>query len=115
MSLRGRQSGQAAVELVAAVPIVIVLALGAGQAAVAGYALWAAGNAARAGARAEHVGGDRERAALSALPGWLAERAEIDGGARTRVRLEAPALIPGLPAIPVQAAASLDPGAGADG
>ena len=52
-------------------PLLLALLALVGQLAVAGYALWAAGDAARAGARAAHVGGDAQRAALSALPDWL--------------------------------------------
>lgn len=108
-------SGQAAVELIAAVPFLLVLLLVVGQLAVAGFALWSAGDAARAGARAALVGGDPERAARSVLPGWLERDAEIKGGGPVEVRVEAPALLPGIAAIPLSAAAALDPSAVAGG
>ena len=106
----GDDRGQAAVELVVAVPLLLALLALVGQLAVAGYALWAAGDAARAGARAAHVGGDAERAALSALPDWLERGAEIDPEGRVEVRLRAPALVPGVPPISLGAATELGAG-----
>ncbi len=110
MSRARAQHGQAAAELVAVVPLLLVLIGLVAQLAVAGYALWSAGDAARAGARAAHVGGDAEEAALSALPGWLEREAEIDTGGPVRVRVEAPAVVPGVPAIPLSAATELGVG-----
>lgn len=112
MSRTGSESGQAAPELIVVVLLVILLLAVLAQASIAGYALWSAGLAARAGARAAHVGGDGEEAAISALPGWLASRAEIDVGQPLRVVVEAPALIPGLGSIAVRATAALSPEAG---
>jgi hypothetical protein len=112
---RGNADGQAAVELVAVTPLLMIVLLAFAQAAVAGYALWAAGDAARAGARAAHVGGDAEQAARSALPSWLERGAEVAATGPVEVRLEAPAVLPGAPAIPVSAAAALDPTGGTDG
>lgn len=109
------QSGQAAAELVAVVPLLIVLALALGQLAVAGHAAWAAANAARAGARAAHVGGDAERVALDALPGHLRDGADVSTEEAVEVHVRAPALLPGVPSIPVSASASLDPAAGGSG
>lgn len=96
------------------VPLLLVALLVVGQLAVAGYALWSAGDAARAGARAGHVGGDAERAALSALPGWLEDSARVEdrgteGEGSVEVELRAPGLILGAPAIPVRARARLAP------
>ena len=108
----GDDRGQAAVELVVAVPLLLALLALVGQLAVAGYALWAAGDAARAGARAAHVGGDAQRAALSALPDWLERGAEIDPDGPVEVRVRAPALVPGVPAIPLGAATELGAGEG---
>jgi hypothetical protein len=104
------EHGQTAAELVAVVPLLLILLAAIAQLAIAGYALWAAGDAARAGARAVAVGGDTESAARSALPEWLerdAEVSETDGP--VEVRVAAPALLPGIPAIPLSAAAELDP------
>ncbi len=101
--------GQAAVELVAVTPIVIGVILLVAQLAVAGYALWSAGDAARAGARAAHVGDDPREAALETLPFWLEAGAEVETSGPVEVRVGAPALLPGVPAIPVAAAAALEP------
>lgn len=109
---RGRaEAGQAAAELVAVVPLLVVLTLALGQLAVAGHAAWAAANAARAGARVAHVGGDAERAALASLPGHLRDGARVEQGGAIEVRVRAPALLPGLPAIHLSASASLNPAA----
>ena len=78
------ERGQAAAELVAVVPLLLLLFLAVAQLAVAGFALWSAGDAARAGARAAHVGGDARAAALSALPGWLERGARIERAGRLR-------------------------------
>lgn len=109
MRARERESGQAAAELVAVVPLLVAVLLALGQLAIAGYALWSAANAARAGARAAHVGGDPERAALSALPSWLEDGARIEIAGPVDVSVGAPALVPGLPEIRVGAEAGLDP------
>jgi hypothetical protein len=112
MSPAASESGQAAAELVVVVPLLIALVAVVAQLCVAGYALWSAGDASRAGARAAHVGGDAEAAALSALPGWLERDAEVDDAGPVEVRVEAPALLPGVPPIPVSAATELGVGEG---
>ena len=112
MARIAKQDGQAAAELIVVVPLLLALMAAVAQLAVAGYALWSAGEAARAGARAAEVGGDANAAALSALPGWLERGAEVDGAGPVEVALKAPAVLPGVPAIPVSAATDLDPGAG---
>lgn len=102
-------------ELVAILPLLVACALIAAQALPAGWALWSAGNAARAGARAEHVGGDGERAARLALPPRLRADAKVAGdgeGESLRVSVRAPALIPGLDGGRFEAATKLDPGDG---
>ena len=106
------ERGQASVELVAVVPLLLVAMLAIAQLVVAGYALWSAGVAARAGARAAHVGGDPRAAARSALPEPLRSTARIDAEGPLDVRVRAPALLPGLPVVSVRAGADLDPGAG---
>jgi hypothetical protein len=99
------------VELVAVLPALAVCLLIAGQAVSAGWALWSAGNAARAGARAEQVGSDGEAAARRALPDRLRDGARIrtDDGVRVRVRI--PAILPGIELPPISAASRLDAGA----
>jgi TadE-like protein len=102
------RSGQASVEFVAVLPVLTVCLVIAAQAVVAGWALWSAGNAARAGARAEHVGSDAEAAARRALPGALRAGAAIRSGDGVRVRVRVPALVPGVALPSVAAAAKLD-------
>jgi hypothetical protein len=101
------EHGQAAADLVAVIPVLLGVLLALAQLAIAGYALWTAGDAARAGARAAYVGDDAADAARDALPRWLEHHAEIDPGVPVSVTLRAPALLPGLPGIPVSAAAGL--------
>jgi hypothetical protein len=87
------ERGQASVELVAAVPLVLLAAALAWQLALAGHALWLCAHAARAAARADSVGESARAAARSALPeslepGLRVERLE-GGGVRVRVRVPA--------------------------
>jgi hypothetical protein len=67
-----RTEGQAAVELVALLPLAALLIAGAWQLAVAGHAAWAADSAARAAARAAAVGADARAAAQARLSPDLA-------------------------------------------
>ncbi len=91
--MRGER-GQAAVELLGALPVVIALALAVAQMLAAGYAAVLAGNAAEAGALALAGGADAEASVRNALPGWGRARASVgvDGGLVT-VRLRPPALL----------------------
>ena len=85
------QRGQASIELVAILPVVLVVGAIAWQLALAGHAAWLTAQAARAGARAEVVGRDGEAAARSALPRSLERGLEVDrlatGGVRVAVRI----------------------------
>ena len=101
-------SGQASVELVALLPALAACLLIAGQAVATGWALWSAGNAARAGARAEEVGSDGEAAARRALPGSLRDGARVRAGDGVRVEVRIPALVPGVAMPDVSAASRLD-------
>jgi hypothetical protein len=105
-------SGQASVELIAALAALVACVLIAAQAVAAGWALWSAGNAARAGARAEHVGADGEAVARRALPGPLSEGAEVRSGDRegVRVRVEVPEVVPGVELPALSAASRLEAG-----
>src|SRR4051812_22636209 len=85
------QRGQAAIELVAMLPFVAVLALALWQLALAGEAAWLAGSAARAAARAGAVGGNPRAAARRILPGGfergLRVRVARDGGVTVGIRV----------------------------
>jgi len=105
-------SGQASVEFVAVLPALAVCLILAGQAVAAGWALWSAGVAARAGARAEQVGGDPQDAARRALPSSLRRGAVIRSEGGVRVRVAVPALLPGVDLPPVAASSTLDGSAG---
>jgi len=111
------QAGQASVELVAILPALVVCVLIAAHGVAAGWALWSAASAARAGARAEHVGGDGEAAARRALPGTLRRGAEIgrrDGeeGPAIRVGVRVPLLLPGAEGPAISVTTALDPADG---
>ncbi len=88
------ERGQASVELVAALPLVLLVGAVVWQCALAGHTAWLTAHAARAGARAEAVDGDVGSAVRSALPGGLERglRVERDGG-RVRVRVRVPLLL----------------------
>lgn len=78
-------------ELVALLPMLAVLGFGVWQAAVAGQAIWLAGSAARAGARAAALGDDPLPAARGTLPPRLADglrvRGRDDGGVTVTIRI----------------------------
>ena len=105
------QRGQASVELVTALPVVALLAAMMWQAAVAGQALWLAGSAARAAARAEAVGADAATAARGALPDRLERglrvRRRSDGG--VQVAVPVPAVMLGDRLTTVRASARFEP------
>jgi hypothetical protein len=107
-----REDGTASVELVAVVPFLLLAILVAAQIGLAGQALWSAGVAARAGARAALVGGDAEVAVRRALPESMREGAEVSSGDAVSVRVFIPRLMPGLPELTVGAKAALEPGDG---
>jgi hypothetical protein len=88
---RAGRCGQASVELLGALPVLVVLALFLFQTLAIGYAAVLAGNAAEAGALSLAGGGDAEDAAREALPGWSRAGMEVavDGG-RVEVSLEPP-------------------------
>jgi hypothetical protein len=97
MPTRAGERGQATVELVGVLPLVVVLGFGVWQAAVAGQALWMAGAAARAAARAEALGADPEPAARAVLTPRLADglRVRLRDGGGVRVTLSIPAVVGG--------------------
>lgn len=106
------EEGTASVELVAVVPFLLLAVLAAAQLALAGQALWSAGVAARAGARAAIVGGDAAAAARSALPPSLREGARVEDEGRVSVRVLVPRLLPALPRVRVEAGSGLELGDG---
>ncbi len=87
----GREEGQATVELVAALPALLLAGLLALQLLAAGYALTLADGAAEAGALALAAGRPAAGAVRDALPGWARDDVDVTvrGGAVT-VRLRPP-------------------------
>jgi hypothetical protein len=106
-----REGGTASVELIAVVPFLLLAVLVAAQIGLAGQALWSAGVAARAGARAALVGGDAAAVARQALPSSMRSGAEIGDAGAISVRVPVPRLLPWLPRIAVSARSDLE-GAG---
>lgn len=98
--MSGRDSGQASVELVAILPLVVVVALAVAQLLAAGAATELAGHAAEAGAVAVLEGGDGVAAARRSVPGWSARHMRVRvRGRHVEVRLRPVAVVPGMAAL----------------
>ena len=110
MSNRERQAerGQAAVELVALLPAIVLLALVGWQIALTAHEWTLAGSAARAAVRAQEVGAPAAGAADAALGQHRAGRVTVSatvsrGGApRARVELSTPGPWRWMPRLPVR-------------
>jgi pilus assembly protein CpaE len=107
---RQGERGSASVELIGVLPFLLLAIAVAAQLGMAGQALWSAAVAARAGARAELVGGDAASAARAALPPPLREGARVGEGAGVVVEAPVPRLVPGMPSFTVSAKTRLGPG-----
>ncbi|GAA3195506.1 MULTISPECIES: TadE family protein [Streptomyces] len=106
--LRGpaRDRGQASIEFLGFLPLLLIVALAVVQLGIAAFAVQQAGTGARAAARTASLDPpDRQRdpaaAGRAAMTGWVAERARIGvGGAGDAVRatttVTLPSLIPGV-------------------
>jgi hypothetical protein len=103
------EEGTASVELVAAIPFLLLALAVAAQIALAGQALWSASVAARAGARAALVGADPKAAARRALPTVMRDGAEVkeEDGGEISVEVPVPTLLPQLPTVKVGARSGL--------
>jgi hypothetical protein len=89
--------GQASVEVLAAVPAILLTAAICLQLLAAGYSLTLADGAAEAGAIASAAGLPVEPAVVGALPGWARDRIEIEAeGGRLTIALRPPAARPAL-------------------
>jgi hypothetical protein len=106
------EEGTASVELIAVVPLLLLVVAVAAQIALAGQALWSASVAARAGARAALVGGDARAAARRALPAAMRQGAEVGSAGAVSVKVAVPRLLPGMPAVKVGARSGLGAGDG---
>ena len=85
------EQGQAALELLGALPLVLVVSAGVVQALSAGLARELADHAAEAGAVALVQDADPRSAARAALPGWARDRVAVTvHGGSVRIRLRPP-------------------------
>ena len=85
------ERGQASVELVAALPALLLAAIVALQLLAAGYAMTLADGAAEAGALALASGSSAAEAARAALPGWAEDNVAVSvNGDTVTVRLLPP-------------------------
>jgi hypothetical protein len=93
-----RADGQATVELVALLPVLLGLLACVWQAVLAGHAVMAAGSAARAAARAQAIGLDAPAAARAHLPARLERGLRLT--ARDAGAMEVAVRSPTLPGVP---------------
>lgn len=95
MTVRSNQSGQAAVELVAVLPVLAALLAGVWQVALVGHASWSAAVAARAAARSQALGLDPLAAARAHLPARLERglRVREARGGEVRVTVRVPSVL----------------------
>lgn len=105
------ERGQAAVEMMGALPVVLLLGLVVLQLLAVGYAAVAAGQAAEAAALAVAAGGGAEQAASAAVPGWSRARMRVEvKDGRVRVSMMPPAALDALARrLEVHAAAEVSP------
>jgi hypothetical protein len=91
------ERGQATVELVALMPLLALVVAVLWQAALAGQAMWLAGSAARAAARADAIGLDAAAAARRALPSSLERGLSVSskGNGSVAVALKVPSVVGG--------------------
>ena len=108
--LRLGERGQASLELLGLLPLLLAVALAAAQLLAVGYSSVLAGNAAEAGALALAGGGDPPASARDALPGWSRARARVSvSGGEVRVELRPPTLLQTLaPRLKVSANARVE-------
>jgi hypothetical protein len=103
------ESGQASVELIAALPALLLALLIAIQIVIAGYGLWTSATAARVGARAAYVGGDAQAAARSAVPTRWRRKLTVRDRQAAAVALRVPGLVPGAGSVALRARSGIDP------
>lgn len=94
---RRDERGQAQIELIAGIPLILIAALVALQLLAVGYAQALADGAAEAAAIATADGRDVDQAARAALPGWAEGRVAVESReGEVTVELDPPALLPPL-------------------
>jgi len=94
-----KERGQASIETVVLLPVLVAVSFAVWQAALAGWTLVSAQSAARAAARAALAGSPTRPAALAALPASMRRDARIaEAGGTVTVRVRIPAVLPGFDA-----------------
>ncbi len=93
--------------MIGALPIVLLTVLIAAQIGMFGHALWSAGIAARAGARAVLTGKEARGAAERSLPASLRDGLKVTDRDGVRVGVRIPRLLPVLPEAHVYGSSSL--------
>ena len=106
----GCRRGSVSLELIGSLPVILLAVLVAAQIAIAGAALWSAGVAARAGARAVLTGEAPRSAAEHALPGVLQNGLKVSQEDGVKVGVRVPGLLPGFPETHVYGSSSLGDG-----
>src|SRR5690606_32391609 len=104
------ERGSVSLELIGSLPVILISVLVAAQFVAAGAALWSAGVAARAGARAVLTGKAPRGAAERSLPGVLRDGLKVSERDGVRVGVLVPAVIPGFPETHVYGSSSLGDG-----
>jgi hypothetical protein len=104
------ERGQASVELLGALPVVLMVGVIVFQLLLVGYARVQAGSAAEAAALALAAGGDPGAAARESLPGWSRAHAQFErDGGTVQVSVRPPSLLAGLSrALEVEAEAAVE-------
>jgi hypothetical protein len=103
-------NGQASVELVAVLPLVLVVVAVLWQLVLTGQALWSSAGAARAAARAHAIGVDPLAAARSAVPRGIARSLRVrTAGDEVRVRVRVPLVLTGMSLATISSRATLPP------
>jgi hypothetical protein len=101
-------TGQASVEFVGVLPLVLIVAGALWQAVLVGQAVWVSAGAARAAARAQAIGADAPASARRALPALLRRDLRVDAGrAGVRVAVSIPFVLTGGHLATVSARAAL--------
>lgn len=105
------ERGTATVEFVAVLPALMLATLISIQMIAAGFSLWSASVAARAGARAAHLGSDPAASVRSALPEPMRAEARVRHRAGVvTARVPVPQVLPFLPPLRVEASSGLEAG-----
>ncbi|MFV0133923.1 TadE/TadG family type IV pilus assembly protein [Streptomyces sp. HMX87] len=97
---RSRDRGQAAIEYLGFLPVLVLVALAAVQLGLVAYTAQQAGTAARAGARSASLDESAQAACAAAVSGWLADGTdcpEAYGGDEVTVTasVDIPSVVPG--------------------